>query len=130
MIRHDGELLPLPFRSLSELEARRFIEEILTPPQLETLRREQQVELHVRAARGGTLPRQPFSCRAAAWARRSASSAGACRRWTTWAMPPAVRKLSELTNGLVIVTGPTGAGKSTTLGRDAARDQPETPSGT
>ena len=30
-------------------------------------------------------------------------------------MPTAVKKLTELTNGLVIVTGPTGAGKSTTL---------------
>src|SRR6185369_14232626 len=30
-------------------------------------------------------------------------------------MPPAVRKLAEMSSGLVLVTGPTGSGKSTTL---------------
>jgi twitching motility protein PilT len=30
-------------------------------------------------------------------------------------MPPAVRRLAEMTSGLVLVTGPTGSGKSTTL---------------
>ncbi len=30
-------------------------------------------------------------------------------------MPPVVKELSELSNGLVLVTGPTGSGKSTTL---------------
>lgn len=30
-------------------------------------------------------------------------------------LPPVVRRLSELPNGLVLVTGPTGSGKSTTL---------------
>jgi twitching motility protein PilT len=30
-------------------------------------------------------------------------------------LPPAVRKLAELSRGLVLVTGPTGSGKSTTL---------------
>jgi len=31
------------------------------------------------------------------------------------ALPPAIRKLCELSKGLVLVTGPTGSGKSTTL---------------
>ncbi len=30
-------------------------------------------------------------------------------------VPPGIRKLSEITSGLVLVTGPTGSGKSTTL---------------
>src|SRR5439155_25797703 len=30
-------------------------------------------------------------------------------------LPPAVGRLAELTSGLVLVTGPTGSGKSTTL---------------
>src|SRR5882672_5496875 len=33
IVRHEGELLPLPFRSLTEGEARRFLVEILTPAQ-------------------------------------------------------------------------------------------------
>src|SRR5512136_1395153 len=44
MIRHDGDLLALPFRVLSEMETRRFITEMLTPDQWETLEKEQQVD--------------------------------------------------------------------------------------
>jgi twitching motility protein PilT len=114
MIRHDGELLALPFRSLSELEARRFLEEILTPPQLETLQREQQVDFMYVLPEVGRFRANVFL---------QSRGLGAAfriirRRVPTLeelAMPPAVRKLTELTNGLVIVTGPTGAGKSTTL---------------
>jgi twitching motility protein PilT len=114
MIRHDGELLALPFRSLSELEARRFLEEILTPPQLETLQRDQQVDFMYVLPEVGRFRANVFL---------QSRGLGAAfriirRRVPTLeelAMPPAVRKLTELTNGLVIVTGPTGAGKSTTL---------------
>jgi twitching motility protein PilT len=35
--------------------------------------------------------------------------------WTDLGMPAIVRKLSESTGGLILVTGPTGSGKSTTL---------------
>ncbi len=35
--------------------------------------------------------------------------------WEDLNLPPAVRSVSELKNGLVLVTGPTGSGKSTTL---------------
>jgi len=33
LIRHDGDLVPLDFRALSETDARRFLLEILTPEQ-------------------------------------------------------------------------------------------------
>lgn len=35
--------------------------------------------------------------------------------WQDLNLPPAVRSVAELKNGLVLVTGPTGSGKSTTL---------------
>jgi len=35
--------------------------------------------------------------------------------WQDLNLPPAVRNVSELRNGLVLVTGPTGSGKTTTL---------------
>jgi len=35
MIRHDGELVELPFRPLASDETRRFLHEILTPLQKE-----------------------------------------------------------------------------------------------
>ena len=33
IIRHEGDLIPLPFRVLSELETRRFLHEIMTTEQ-------------------------------------------------------------------------------------------------
>src|SRR6266540_3433281 len=62
IVRLSGELVPLPFRTLSDLEARRRI------PDIDEL----------------DLPR-------------------------------AVRNFTRLANGLVLVTGPTGSGKTTTL---------------
>src|SRR5258708_23135078 len=33
IIRHEGELMPLPFRQLSEVETSRFLLELMTPEQ-------------------------------------------------------------------------------------------------
>ena len=114
MIRHDGELLPLPFRSLSELEARRLIYEILTPAQRETLEREQQVDFMYVLPEVGRFRANVFI------QSRGIGSAFRVVRKHIPALeelgfPPAIKQLTELQNGLVIVTGPTGAGKSTTL---------------
>jgi twitching motility protein PilT len=35
--------------------------------------------------------------------------------WTDFDLPPELRKIAEIKNGIVLVTGPTGSGKSTTL---------------
>src|SRR5215510_11689610 len=45
LIRHDGDLVPLPFRQLSELETSRFLLEILTDAQREELQREQELDM-------------------------------------------------------------------------------------
>jgi twitching motility protein PilT len=42
-------------------------------------------------------------------------------------MPPIVKELSELSNGLVLITGPTGSGKSTTLAAIIDRVNSEEP---
>ena len=41
-VRHDGDLIPLPFRTLSAPETSRFILEILTSSQKDLLEREQR----------------------------------------------------------------------------------------
>ena len=45
IIRFDGDLLPLPFRTLSDAEARRFLEEILTTEQKDLLWAQGQVDI-------------------------------------------------------------------------------------
>src|SRR5262245_12379974 len=44
IIRHDGELIPLPFRTLSSDETSRFVHEILSPEQEDTFARESELD--------------------------------------------------------------------------------------
>jgi twitching motility protein PilT len=114
MIRHDGDLMALPFRILSELETRRFLFEILTPDQREVLAREQQVDFIYVLPEVGRFRANVF-CQS-----RGLGAAFRVIRNQTPTLqeldfPPVLGRLASLQNGLVIITGPTGAGKSTTL---------------
>jgi twitching motility protein PilT len=114
LIRHDGELIPLPFRDLSDAETRRFLLEIMTPEQTETLNKDQQVDFIYALPEIGRFRASVFI---------QSRGLGAVLRvipnriptLDELGFPPGVKRLLELKNGLVIVTGPTGAGKSTTL---------------
>jgi twitching motility protein PilT len=114
VIRHDGDLLSLPFRVLSDLETRRFLMEILTPDQAKTLEAEQQVDFIYVLPEVGRFRANVF---------RQSRGLGASFRVVRnhiptldeLGLPPVVARLAGLQNGLVIATGPTGAGKSTTL---------------
>jgi twitching motility protein PilT len=114
MIRHDGDLMPLPFRVLTDAEARRFLMEIVTPDQKAVLEREQQVDFVYALPEVGRFRASVFI---------QSRGIGAVFRvirnriptLDELGMPPVAKQLVRLKNGLVIVTGPTGAGKSTTL---------------
>jgi twitching motility protein PilT len=114
MIRHDGDLMPLPFRVLSEVETGRFLLEILTPDLRETLLRDQQVDFIYALPEVGRFRANVFM---------QSRGMGAVFRvirnrlptLEELGFPVVMKRFSELQNGLVIVTGPTGAGKSTTL---------------
>ena len=114
VIRHDGDLLPLPFRVLSDVETRRFLLEILTPDQQQVLEAEQQVDFIYVLPEVGRFRANVF---------RQSRGLGASFRVVRnhiptleeLGLPPVVARLAGLQNGLVIATGPTGAGKSTTL---------------
>ncbi len=114
MIRHQGDLIPLPFRSLSELESRRFLLEIMSEEQREQFERDQDVDFiyeieGVGRFRGNVFVQQrgvsgvfrviPFKL-------ATIDELG---------LPRVVKKLIKLQNGLVLVTGPTGSGKTTSL---------------
>ena len=114
IVRLDGDLLALPFRSLTARDARLLVEEVLDDEQRSTLEREQQVDFIYVLAEGSRF-------RANAFVQNDGVSAvfrAIPDRVPTLEMlrlPPAVRALTELNNGLVLVTGPTGSGKTTTL---------------
>ncbi len=114
IIRYEGELLPLPFRVLTELEAERFLLEMMTPAQREEFERNLEVDFVYELAGVGRFRANVFL--------QSQGPGGVFRvirntipTLKELLLPPAVRTLTQLNNGLVLVTGPTGSGKSTTL---------------
>src|SRR6185436_15119094 len=108
VIRHDGDLMDLPFRVLSEAETRRLLFEIIDDGQKEALERERQLDFIYSLPRGGRFRASLFLQR---------NGLGAVfrvipnRRPTLdeLMLPPAVKRLTQLKNGLVLVTGPTGS---------------------
>jgi twitching motility protein PilT len=114
IIRYHGDLMPLPFRSMSDTEARRFLMEMLTPEQRETFETERDVDFVYDIEGVGRFRANVFM---------QNQGIGAVFRVIPNRLPTidelqfsdAVKKLTRLNNGLVLVTGPTGCGKTTTL---------------
>lgn len=113
-IRHDGDLVHLPFRRLSESETLRFLLEILTEDQREVFNSKYDLDFVYNLPGVGRFRANFF---------RQALGPGAVFRiipnevptLDALGMPAALRALCERKNGLVLVSGPTGAGKTTTL---------------
>jgi twitching motility protein PilT len=114
IIRFDGDLLPLPFRTLSDLETRRFLDEILTTEQKEILQTQGQVDVIYALPQVGRFRGSVFN-QVEGWSAVFRVIPGAIPTLDDLGLPPSIEKLSRLQNGLVLVTGPTGSGKSTTL---------------
>ncbi len=69
----------------------------------------------LRPPRQGPVPRERLHPARRASGRRSGSSRSRSSRSTSSALPPIVAHLARFPRGFIIVTGPTGSGKSTTL---------------
>lgn len=113
-IRLDGELTQLPYQVLEPQHVRRLIFETLTDEQVEKLESTHELDFGY-SVRG--LARFRFNV----YMQRG-SYAGALRAIPTkipsfedLGLPIVIREISKRTSGLVLVTGPTGSGKSTTI---------------
>jgi twitching motility protein PilT len=114
VVRHDGELIDIPFRVLSDIEAGVLVEEIMTPEQLDTFKHTKDIDLVYALEGVGRFRVNVF---------QQNGGPGAVFRiipakvptLDELALPGILRRLCRLQNGLVLVTGPTGSGKSTTL---------------
>jgi twitching motility protein PilT len=114
VVRHDGDLVPLPFRSLSAEEAERLLLEVLDARQQQALQDERQVDFMYVLETGSRFRVNAF---------HHSRGLGACFRviparvptLDELEMPPVVRRFVDFGSGLVVITGPTGSGKTTTL---------------
>jgi twitching motility protein PilT len=114
MLRMHGDLLPIKFRELRAAELEGYISEILTHSQNEQFARGNDLDFSYVSAEGGRFRVNVF---------RKDTGVGATFRsipaevptLEKLALPPVVAKLCDFHQGMVLVTGSTGTGKSTTL---------------
>jgi twitching motility protein PilT len=114
-IRLNGQLLPIPgYEPLLPAQLRRMIYGILTERQRETL--EENLELdgsHPLPGRGRFRMNIFFQRDSLGGVFRAIPTE--IKSLEELGMPPVIEQFADLQRGLVLVTGPTGAGKSTTL---------------
>ena len=113
-LRIDGELVPLKAAPLSPVETKQICYSVLTDAQKAKFEEDHELDLSF-----GVKALSRF--RANLYMQRGAV-AGAIRTipfkiltFQELGLPPVVTELSKKPRGLVLVTGPTGSGKSTTL---------------
>ncbi len=114
MLRMHGDLLPIKFRELRASELDGYIAEILTRSQAEHFAKGQDLDFSYVSAEGGRFRVNVY---------RKETGVGATFRaipsevpsLEKLALPPVVSKLCDFHQGMILVTGSTGTGKSTTL---------------
>ncbi|MBL1275302.1 MAG: PilT/PilU family type 4a pilus ATPase [Ectothiorhodospiraceae bacterium] len=114
LLRSLGELMPIKYRDLTDQELESLIYEILDLEQKAYFEKGKDVDFAYQSEEVGRFRVSLF---------RKISGIGAAFRLVNsdipslddLGMPPAVRKFLDTNQGLVLVTGATGTGKSTTL---------------
>jgi twitching motility protein PilT len=114
MLRVHGDLMPIKFRDLRAVELEGYIAEVLTKSQSDYFAQGRDLDFSYVSGEGGRFRVNVF---------RKETGIGATFRTIPTevpsleklALPPIVTKLCDYHQGMVLVTGSTGTGKSTTL---------------
>jgi twitching motility protein PilT len=114
MLRLFGDLLPIKFRDVRAAELEGYISEILTRTQNEHFSKGNDLDFSYVSAEGGRFRVNVFRKETGVGATFRAIPA-AVPTLEKLALPPVVTKLCDYHQGMVLVTGSTGTGKSTTL---------------
>ena len=114
MLRLHGDLMPIKFRDLGDTELEGYVDEILSTVPTGALPPRPGSRLFLRQHDGGRFRVNVF---------RKATGVGATFRnipsqipsLDSLGLPPVIAKFCDLHQGMVLITGSTGTGKSTTL---------------
>jgi twitching motility protein PilT len=114
LVRLDGELTPLQYRQLEAEETQALVDDLLTE--------EEQRELEQRGAVDFSYEAEDVGRFRINVCRQHRGIAAVCRvipesipRLEDLGLPPVVKHFTSLRDGLILVTGGSGTGKSTTL---------------
>src|SRR5271165_5223177 len=114
MMRMHGDLVAIKFRDLGETELEAYVTEVLTQSQQKTLREGRDLDFSYVTQDGGRFRVNVY--------RKETGMGAAFRAIPTHmpsieqlGLPPIVRKLCDYHQGMILVTGSTGTGKTTTL---------------
>lgn len=113
-IRLDGELTALPYQSVDPRQAQRLIYEILSDANVQRFEEARELDFSHSIKGVGrfraNLYMQRGSCAAAFRAIPTCIPTFEALR-----LPPIIREMAKRSSGLILVTGPTGSGKSTSI---------------
>jgi len=114
MLRMYGDLMPIKFRDLSQAELEGYLYEIVTKAQQDHLKKGLDLDFSYVSINGGRFRVNVF--------RKDTGIGATFRAIPTEVptldrlnLPPIIRKLCDNHQGMILVTGSTGTGKSTTL---------------
>jgi twitching motility protein PilT len=114
MLRVDGTLTPVSDEPLSDDQVRGLIAEILTSEQLEVFHRKLELDLAY-SIPGVSRYRVNIYQQRGGMGAAIRTIPASVPTLEILNLPKVVKRLANLPRGLVLVTGPTGSGKSTTL---------------
>lgn len=114
MIRTDGRLVPMKWEPVTMREAQRLVYDVLSTEQIERFERTKELDFSYGVTNVGRFRFNVY---------RQRGSVGVAMRaipakipsLDQLKMPPILRELTHKHSGLILVTGPTGSGKSTTI---------------
>ena len=113
IIRVDGKLLQAPYEAFTPQTSQRIVYDILTDEQIQKFESSFELDFSYALGRTSRFRVNVF---------RDKGNVAAAFRTIPTKIPtladlnlPVVEKLTHITRGLILVTGPTGSGKSTTL---------------
>jgi twitching motility protein PilT len=114
MLRLHGDLMPIKFRDLGDTELEGYVDEILSESQRERFRQKHDIDFSYVSTDGGRFRVNVY---------HKVTGVGATFRnipsvvpsLDSLNLPPILSNFCDLHQGMVLVTGSTGTGKSTTL---------------